>query len=63
MDHALKALCVEVLGGDVDSERFAWLLIETGVNVESYEFEVANNLLKKGDALASLTREIVKTIH
>ncbi|MFA4874077.1 MAG: hypothetical protein WC956_09920 [bacterium] len=63
MDPTLKALCVEVLGGDVDSERFAWLLIETGVNLESYEFEVANSLLKQGDAIASISREIVKTLH
>jgi len=63
MDPALRALCEEVLVGDVDSERFAWLLIETGVNLESYEWDVANNLLKQGDALASLTQKFGNTVH
>lgn len=63
MDSSLKALCLEVLGGDVDSERFAWLLIETGINVEGYEFEVANNLLKQGDAIASLSTRFGQTLH
>ena len=63
MDLSLKALCMEVLSGDVDSERFAWLLIETGVNLESYEWDVANSLLKQGDAIASLAKSTKKTLH
>jgi hypothetical protein len=63
MDPALKALCLEVLNGNVDSERFAWLLIETGVNVESYEWDVANHLLRQGDAIQSLAKKFGETIQ
>jgi len=54
---------MEVIKGDVDSERFAWLLIETGVNIDSYEWDVANDLLKKGDAIAHLAKSTSATIH
>ncbi len=63
MDLSLKALCMEVLKGNVDSERFAWLLIETGVSLESHEWDVANDLLKKGDAMAHIAKSSEKTIH
>lgn len=63
MDLTLKALCMEVIKGDVDGERFAWLLIETGVNIDSYEWDVANDLLKKGDAIAHLAKSTSATIH
>jgi hypothetical protein len=63
MDLSLKALCMEVIKGDVDSERFAWLLIETGVNIDSHEWDVANDLLKKGDAIAHLAKSTSTTIH
>ena len=63
MDPALKALCLEVLGGNVDSERFAFLLIETGVNVDGYEWSVANRLLEEGEAIHSLAKRFGNTIH
>lgn len=63
MDHTLKALCMEVISGNVDSERFAWLLIETGINIESYEWDIASDLLKKGDVIASLAKSTEKTVH
>jgi hypothetical protein len=54
---------MEVIKGNVDSERFAWLLIETGVNIDSHEWDVANDLLKKGDAIAHLAKGTEATIH
>ena len=63
MDPTLRALCLEVLCGDVDSDRFAMLLMETGVSVDSYEWEVANNLLKQGDAISSLSQRFGHIIH
>ncbi len=63
MDPTLRALCVEVLRGNIDSERFAWLLIETGVNIDSYEWDVANHLLRQGDANAELARKFERTLH
>jgi hypothetical protein len=63
VDPALKALCLEVIDGDVDSERFAWLLIETGINIDSFEWDVANKLLERGEFLEILARKWGNTIH
>lgn len=63
MDPALMALCMEVLEGDVDGERFASLLIETGINLESFEWDVANKLLEQNDAINSLSKKYGNTIH
>ncbi len=63
MDLSLKALCREVLCGDVDSERFALLLMETGINLDSYEWDVANSLLRKGDEIASLSKRLGETLQ
>jgi hypothetical protein len=63
MDPSLKALCLEVLGGNIDSEKFTWLMIETGIQLEGHEFEVANHLLRQGDANASLAKQYGMTIH
>ncbi len=63
MDPALKELCLEVLGENVDSEKFAWLLIETGVNVEGTEWDIANRLLRKGEAIHSLSQDTERSVH
>ena len=63
MDPALRALCLEVLGGDVDSERFAWLLIETGINVEGLEWDMVNRLLERGEAMSSISKKWGETIQ
>jgi len=63
MDPSLKAMCLEVLQGNVDSERFAWLLIETGIILDTYEWDVANHLLRKGDAIASLSQKFGYTLQ
>ena len=63
MDPALRALCMEVLDGDVNSDIFASLLFETRVNLDSHEWDVASKLLGKGDAMDSLTKIYGKTIH
>ena len=63
MDLSLKALCREVLCGNVDSERFALLLMETGINLDSYEWDVANSLLRKGDEIASLSKRLGETLQ
>ena len=63
MDLALRALCMEVVSGDVDSEEFASLLIETGVNIDSFEWEIANKLLKQMDIINSLSKKYGYTLH
>ena len=63
MDPNLKALCIEVLDGDVDGEKFAHLLIETGVSLDSYEWDIANKLLEQGDAINSLNKRFGYIVH
>ncbi len=63
MDPALKALCLEVIGGDVDSEQFAYLLMKTGVSVESLEWEIAARLMGKGEAQSWINKEYGTTIQ
>lgn len=47
MDKVLKELCVEIASGDIGSERFNQLWIESGIPLEGSEFEVANLILNK----------------
>lgn len=63
MDPTLRALCLEVADGDVDSEHFAWLLIETGVSIDGPEWDLANRLLKRGETMSALARRIGETLH
>lgn len=63
MDPALRALCVEVVEGNVDSEGFAWLLIETGVDVDDFEWKVAARLIGKKGITNSLAQNFVDTVH
>lgn len=63
MDPNLRALCLEVLQGDINSELFSWLLIETGVDVGDFEWRIARKLLEQGDAINSLTQKFGNTIQ
>ncbi len=49
----LLQLCVEMAKGDVASERFRELWLESGVALEGSEFEVANQILIKAYELGS----------
>lgn len=51
MDPFLKEMCLQVLRGDVDNESFARLLIETGINIESFEWDLIAKLLTRGDLM------------
>jgi len=46
-EEILLQLCVEMARGDVASERFRELWLESGVSLEGAEFEVANQILVK----------------
>ncbi len=49
----LIQLCLEMAKGDVASERFRELWIESGVALEGTEFEVANQILVKAYEIGS----------
>ncbi len=49
----LLELCLEVAKGDVASERFRDLWIESGIPLEGDEFEVANRILVHAHEIGS----------
>jgi hypothetical protein len=56
MDKVFKELCVEIASGDIGTEKFNRLWIESGIPLEGLEFEVANLILAK--AQDTLSKEI-----
>lgn len=63
MDPVLRALCMEVVSGDVDSEFFAVLLFETGVNIDGFEWDVAARLKERSLEISSLVRGLGEAIQ
>ena len=51
MDSALRRLCIEVLKDNIQSHAFNELLLETGVSLESSEWDVANKILERADEI------------
>ena len=51
MDPFFRELCIEIINQDVASDKFASLLVETGVRLECHEWNMANKLLEKGDEI------------
>ena len=47
MEKVLRELCVEIASGDIGTDRFNRLWIESGIPLEGLEFEVANIILAK----------------
>lgn len=63
MDQHLKALCVAVLTGSIGGEHFNRLLVETGICLNSYEWEVANKILEKADGMRCSLGRNLHSIH
>ena len=51
MDEGLKGLVLEVLNDTVLSQTFNELLIETGVSLDSPDWEVTNKMLSLADKI------------
>lgn len=51
LDPKLTALCRELLRDDVGSERFNRLLLQSGITLDSREWNVANKILGKSDEI------------
>jgi hypothetical protein len=63
MDPVLREMCVEVLEGDVDGEKFAMLLLESGINPEGIEWDFASRLLDRRDQMLSIERKYGQTLN
>ena len=51
MDHHLKELCMAVIDDNINGDKFTHLLIETGIRLESFEWDIANKMLVKCDEI------------
>ena len=49
MDLGLRRLCLEVLKDNIQSQEFNELLIETGISLESPEWDITNKMLSLAD--------------
>jgi len=63
MDKVLKELCVEIASGDIGTDRFNRLWIESGIPLEGSEFEVANQILTKAQEFSIEEFLDTRTIH
>lgn len=45
----LRELCFEMAENGVDSDRFTRLWMESGISLDSLEFDIANKILMKFD--------------
>lgn len=63
MDKNFRDLCVEVASGDIGSERFNRLWIETGIPLEGLEFEIANLILAKVPENQQIDNLLSRTLH
>lgn len=63
LNKKLTALCLEIVAGDVGSDRFTHLLFQTGVHLDNAEWDVANRILGKGDQIISQLGHNSRTLH
>lgn len=63
MDPVLRAMCLEVLDDNVNSDEFTAMLIESGIDPAGVEWEVASRLLDKGDEMRLKLKKFGKTVH
>lgn len=63
MNFILKEMCREVLDGNINSEKFAGLLIESGINPEGVEWDIASKLLDKSDEMRLKVERLGQTLN
>ena len=51
MDLILKEMCLSVLRGEVNDDKFTSLLMESGMNLEDIEWRIATKLLGEYDRI------------
>lgn len=63
MDTHLKALCLAVLTNRISTDRFTDLLVQTGIRLDTIEWDVANKILEKGDEIRHALGRHSETLH
>lgn len=63
MDNILKEMCIDIINDDINSERFGWLLLQSGVVLDGLEWEVANKLIYQSDDVKEAEKKLSKIMH
>ncbi|NIP42746.1 MAG: hypothetical protein GWO08_18385 [Gammaproteobacteria bacterium] len=63
MDPVLREMCLEVLRGNVNSDKFAGLMIESGIDPKGVEWDMAARLLEKGDEMRLKLQKFGQSVH
>ncbi len=63
MNPYLKEMCLEILSGDIDGERFGKLLLETGISIESFEWDLISKMLNQETAATCGFSRLGKAVH
>ncbi len=63
MNPYLKEMCLEILSSDIDGERFSKLLLETGISIESFEWDLISKMLNQETAAACEFVRLGKAVH
>lgn len=63
MDQNLKELCIAILNNTINQENFTFLLIDSGVKLESPEWDIANKMLEKRDEIKMSLGPNQYTVH
>lgn len=62
-DFILRELCREVALKGIDSDRFTELWMQSGIELDSPEFDIANLILRKHEEEAYLQKRFSKMLH
>lgn len=63
MDQNLKELCIAVINDNVASDSFTHLIVETGIRLDSPEWDMANRMLVKRDEIRTCLGSTQYTKH
>ncbi len=63
VNQDLKALCLEILRDNIGSHRFNMLLVQTGIRLDTIEWDIANKILGKGDELNHSIKCVSTTVQ
>jgi len=56
MDPLLKEMCLDVINEAVNGEKFAFLLMESGMELEEPEWKIATRLLGEANRMMYITK-------
>jgi len=58
-----RELCLEVIRGGIQTDRFTELWLETGVRLEGFELELANRFLSHQEGTTTVWKSVTPLLH